>query len=96
MSSNLHTSAKDKSTEWTESSRYFTRKRGKQQQFSSLTNTNNKMNPVYTTDLNAKMSSVTTKIPALNTPKRGQTNQIKNSLQFLRNKVSGKPHPLLN
>ena len=54
------------------------------------------MNPVYTTDLNAKMSSVTTKIPALNTPKRGQTNQIKNSLQFLRNKVSGKPHPLLN
>lgn len=88
MSSNLHNSAKDRSAEWTENSRYFTRKRGKQQQFSSLTNSNNKLNQVYTTDLNTKMSSLTTKIPALNTPKRGQTNQIKNSLQFLRNKVN--------
>jgi hypothetical protein len=69
---------------------YLSRKRGKAQ-FNSLTNSNNKLSQVYSNDAAIKSSMGTPKIPALYVPKRAQNSQIKNSLQFLRKKVNGKP-----
>ena len=90
MSSNLYTASKSYCIEWNENSRYLTRKSGKQHQLGSLTNSNNKLSQVYANELNSKLSSLASKIPALNTPKSTHNNQIKNSLHFLKKKVTGR------
>lgn len=90
MSTNLYSSSKSYFIEWNENSRYLTRKSAKQHQLNSLVNSNNKLSQVYATDINTKLSSLATKIPALNTPKRTHNNQVKNSLHFLKKKVNGK------